>query len=125
MEEKRKSKRTPIKMDITIESLYKSGGSEIIELEEKVIFTDISNLGVGFICSKLLPMDHYFNAKITLDDEKMFYCVLRILRSRKLEQGYEIGCQFVGLAGILGEFIDEYSHDISHEKDEMVDGYGE
>ena len=111
MEEKRKSERAPTNMDLTIESLYKSGDREVINLQEKVVITNISNLGMGFICSKILPMDHYFNAKIALDDEKMFYCVLRIVRVRKLVKGYEIGCQFVGLASIFGEFIDEYVHD--------------
>jgi len=108
MEEKRKSKRAPINMELVIESLYKSGDREVIKLQENVLVMNISNVGIGFVCSRELPLNHFFNAKIAIDDEKMFYCVLKIIRTKKLEKGYETGCEFVGLAHILGEYIDEY-----------------
>ncbi|MCT4620148.1 MAG: PilZ domain-containing protein [Marinisporobacter sp.] len=116
MEEKRKHKRVPIHMDLEIESLYVSGDHEGIKLNEKILVTNISKTGMAFISSKELPMNHFFNAKVAIDEEKMFYSVLRIVRSRKLEDGYDIGCEFVGLANILSEYIDDYVVEVE-EKD--------
>ncbi|MCT4604808.1 MAG: PilZ domain-containing protein [Marinisporobacter sp.] len=116
MEEKRKHKRAPIHMDLEIESLYVSGDHEGIKLNEKILVTNISKTGMAFISSKELPMNHFFNAKVVIDEEKMFYSVLRIVRSRKLEEGYDIGCEFVGLANILSKYIDEYVVEVE-EKD--------
>ncbi|QZY53764.1 PilZ domain-containing protein [Crassaminicella profunda] len=108
MKEKRKYKRVPMHMQLEIESLYTSGEHEGMKLNEKILVTNISKTGMAFISSKELPLNHFFNAKITIDEEKMFYSVLRIVRKRTLKEGYEIGCEFVGLANILSEYIDEY-----------------
>ncbi|MFZ5967855.1 MAG: PilZ domain-containing protein [Bacillota bacterium] len=115
MEEKRKSKRVPFNLTLAIESLYTEGNKETIQLEEEVTVTNISNTGMGFICEEELPMNHYFNAKITIDEERMFYCVLKIVRSKKLNKGYQIGCQFVGLAQILSTDIDDYVTELGDE----------
>ena len=112
MDEKRKSRRAPIRMELAIQSLYKSGDRESISLKENVLLTDISNAGIGFIGTNQLPVNHFFNAKIIIDNERMFYCVLKIVRSDKFEDGYHTGCEFVGLANILGEYIDEYIQEI-------------
>lgn len=117
MEEKRMSKRVPVHMHLSIESLYKSGEAEKISINEDITVTNISKRGMGFLCSRALPVDHYFNAKIQIDEEKMFYCVLRIVRCKKINQGYQIGCEFVGLANILGENIDLYIEEIGEEQE--------
>jgi hypothetical protein len=63
---------------------------------------------LGFICETDLPVNHFFNSKVVIDEDKMFYCVLKIVRSQKINKGYLIGSEFVGLADILGKQIDEY-----------------
>ena len=110
------SKRVPVHMHLTIESLYKSGETEKISVSEEITVTNISKRGIGFLCSRSLPLDHYFNAKLQIDEEKMFYCVLKILRCKKINQGYQIGCEFTGLANILGENIDLYIGEIEDEE---------
>jgi len=115
MLEKRRSKRAPMNMELDIESLYKSGDGEVIRFEENVSVINISNLGMGFICSKELPLNNFFNAKVTIDDERKFYCVLKVIRSQKRDGDYDIGCEFVGLASILGGYIDEFVEETDEE----------
>lgn len=116
MDEKRMSKRVPMHMHLTIESLYKSGEAEKISVSEEITVTNISKRGIGFLCSRLLPLDHYFNAKVQIDEEKTFYCVLKIVRCEKMNQGYQIGCEFIGLANILGENIDLYVEEMEEKE---------
>ncbi len=117
MDEKRMNKRVPVHMHLTIESLYKSGETEKISISEEITVTNISKRGIGFLCSSSLPLDHYFNAKIKIDEEKTFYCVLKIVRCKKINQGYQIGCEFIGLANILGKNIDLYVEEIEEGKE--------
>lgn len=112
MEEKRKSKRLPININLKIKSLYRSGDNNLDSIDEEVNVVNISKRGIGFVSKTQLPIGYFFNAKITIDNEKMFYSVLRIVRNEKSNDGYMVGCEFVGLADILSESVDEYEEEI-------------
>lgn len=112
MEDKRKFKRLPVNIKLSINSLYKSGDENLDNINEEVTVINISKTGIGFISKKELPIGYFFNAQITIDEERMFYSVLRIVRNQKLNNGYIVGCEFVGLADILSESIDDYEHEI-------------
>ncbi len=43
----------------------------------------------------------------------MFYCVLKIIRSSKIDEGFNIGGEFVGLGDVLGHHIDDYIDEIN------------
>lgn len=108
MDEKRRNKRVPLYANISIESLFRSGDQQPIKINTNIIVTNISKSGIGFISESELPLDHFFNSKVVIDTERMFYCVLKVIRSQKINDGYQIGCQFIGLADILGHHIDDY-----------------
>ncbi|MBZ4645458.1 MAG: hypothetical protein PWR27_1406 [Petroclostridium sp.] len=108
MDEKRRSRRVPFNSKISIESLFRSGEQEPIKINADIIITNISKTGIGFISEVDLPVNHFFNSKIVIDDERMFYCVLKIVRNKKINKGYQIGAEFVGLAEVLGHHIDDY-----------------
>lgn len=112
MEERRKSKRVPIKSIISVQSLYQSGSSEPVEIKSDIIVTNISKTGIGFISDEDFPEGVFFNSKLVIDNEKYFYCVLKVVRSNKINNGYNVGCEFVGLADVLSSNIDNYMDEL-------------
>lgn len=112
MEDKRKSRRLPVNINLEIESLYRAGDEALKDINDKVTLINVSKTGIGLISEIELPIGYYFNAKIIIDDEKMFYSVLKIIRNQKINNGFIVGCEFVGLADVLSDSIDEYEKEI-------------
>lgn len=112
MDERRKNKRLPIKLELAIDKLFKQDNEVITNMSEEIFVTDISKTGIGFYCKDELPLNYYFNAKIEFDDERFFYCVIKIIRIVPHEEGYIFGCEFVGLADFLSHKVDEYEAEI-------------
>ncbi len=112
MKEKRKQKRYPIDISLRIESLYKQDNDRIDEIDEDIEITNISRSGIGFICEHDLPLDYYFNAKIEIEKEKHFYTVVKIIRKEKLDNDFNYGCEFVGLADVLSVFVEDYGQKV-------------
>lgn len=104
--ERRKDKRFPFEITLNIQELYKQDYVKIEDLDEEFQVTNISKSGLGFSCQHELPLDFYFNAKITIDAEKFFFTVLKIIRTAKEDDDFHYGCEFVGLAEILSSAID-------------------
>jgi hypothetical protein len=108
MEERRKHRRLPIKLEIDIDKLFKQDNEIIHDINESIEVINISRTGLGFLCKDNLPLDYYFNAKIEFDKFRYFYCVLKIIRKEVLEDTHLFGCEFVGLAEFLSHKVDEY-----------------
>jgi hypothetical protein len=113
MEERRKSERLPLKLELNISSLFKQDYEQIPDINESIEVKDISKTGIGLICRHELPMNYYFDAKIQLTSDKYFFAVLKKVRLEKLEEGYSVGCEFIGLADILGMRVDMYKNEIA------------
>lgn len=112
MEERRKSKRLPLKLELKISSLFKQDYELIPDVNESITVKDISKTGIGFTCRQQLPLNYYFDAKIQLSQDKYFYAVIKIIRADKIEDGYSVGCEFVGLADILSMRVDWYGEEL-------------
>ena len=113
MKERRKFKRLPVEIKLTIESLYRQNNESLEELNESIVVTDVSKTGIGFMTSAELPMDYYFNARIEIDEERKFYGVMKIIRKDQEEDGtFHFGCEFVGMADILTGCLDEYQDEL-------------
>ncbi|RKD22361.1 PilZ domain-containing protein [Caminicella sporogenes DSM 14501] len=112
MEDKRKFKRLPVNINLNIKSLYKCGDKTLNDINEDVTVINISRSGIGFISKREFPIGYYFNAKVTIDEEKIFYSVLKIVRCQRINNGFTVGCEFVGLADILSEVVEDYEHEI-------------
>ena len=110
MEERRKNKRLPLGLELEIDKLFRQDNEIIANVNESIEVRDISKSGVGFTCKDELPLDYYFNAKIEFDNTRFFYCVIKIIRKKNLEDTYYYGCEFVGLAEFLADKVDEYEH---------------
>lgn len=113
MGDKRRSQRKPFRGSLHIDELYNQDKifDDIRTLD--VEFFDISRYGVGFTCDRDVPLNCYFNARIELGNDHGFFAVLKVIRVCEETDRKNYGCEFVGLADILAEYIDEYSGDIS------------
>ncbi len=117
MEERRKFKRYPTHISIRIESLFKQDYDKIDDVNEDIEVVDVSKSGIGFESKHILPLNYYFNAKIIFDEDKYFYSVLKIIRIIKVEDdAFHYGCEFIGLADILSNSVEEYGDFIEKQK---------
>ena len=110
MEEKRKNKRLPISLELSVSSLFKQDNVKAEVKDTPIIVTDISKGGIRFESESILPVGYYFNAKIEMGaQDSALYSVVKIIRSAEGEEGRIVyGCEFVGLAPVLGFIFDEY-----------------
>lgn len=113
--ERRRNKRLPIQLVLDIDKLFKQDNEVITDLNESIEVVNVSKTGIAFVCADDLPLDYYFNAKIQFDDERFFYCVIKIIRKENHEGQFLFGCEFVGLAEFLSNKVDEYEAIISEE----------
>lgn len=98
MLEKRRSKRIPIDIRLSICDLYKQDASGIHHLEVPIELTNISEHGVGFLSECILPMQYHFHACLQLGASPGYLVKLKIIRCSMLEHGqFAYGCEFVEL----------------------------
>ena len=105
----RRFERFSYQLKMKVDKFYKQDHIELQDIEAKINIYDISKRGLGFRSSSDLPVDFYFNANIIFDEERHFFCVLKIVRKDVLEDGFSYGCEFVGLAETLAVMIEEYN----------------
>lgn len=108
MDEKRKNKRMPIKLQLEVNQVFKQDNEIIGNLDAEIEVINISKTGIGFLSNNELPLDYYFNSKIEFNKKEFIYCVLKIIRKVQKDQTTEYGCEFVGLAEFLSNKIDDY-----------------
>lgn len=114
MYEQRRSRRVPIKLNLNVSSLFKQDNVQVKDLDADIEVIDISRSGIGFISRSVLPLDYFFNATLDLSEEgndseedQTLYCVVKIIRSRELEDGrINYGCQFVGMSSLFSDIFD-------------------
>ncbi|MBM7562167.1 PilZ domain-containing protein [Fusibacter tunisiensis] len=112
MKERRRDSRVPYNAVMTIDEVYNQETSLKEEQVVQIKVTDISKGGMGFETDAELPLNFYFNAKIDLGNERFFYSVLRIIRKNPIENGYDYGCEFTGLADILSLYIEDFEEEV-------------
>ena len=115
MEEKRRAKRMQVELSLKISSLFMQDNIKVENIDAPINVIDVSKCGLGFITESILPLNYYFNATINLGDEDAtLYCVVKIIRTRKLEDGMHLyGCELIGLAPVLSYIFDNYEKSIS------------
>jgi hypothetical protein len=107
--DKRKAKRLPIKLDLTISDLFCQDNVKANIDEADIEVFDISTRGIGFYSASVLPLNFYFNAKIVLGSEdNLVYTVVKIVRAQPHGDSYIYGCEFVGLPEILHPAFERY-----------------
>ncbi len=106
--DKRRSKRIKITLDLTVSSLFGQDNDRIV-IDSPIIVKDISKFGMGFISKSILPLNYYFNAALNLGSvDSVLYCVVKIIRCEPLEDDeYSYGCEFVGMAPVLDYIFED------------------
>lgn len=117
MQEKRRSKRLPIQLELVVSKLFKQEASATVEVNEPIQVVDVSKLGIGFVTTNDLPLNYYFNARLELGSpDNSLYCVVQIIRKQPKEENLiAYGCEFIGLAPVLGSIFDEYEKTLAEE----------
>lgn len=107
MYDQRRSRRIPVDLKLNVSSLFKQDNVQVKDLDAEIEVIDISRSGIGFISKSVLPLNYFFNAKLELGEGEDLFCVVKIIRSRKLEDGnINYGCQFIGMASIFSDIFD-------------------
>ena len=117
MQEKRRSKRFPIQLELVVSNLFQQEVAGVVNVDAPIHVKDVSKLGIGFDTTNDLPLKYYFNAKLELGSpENSLYCVVQIIRKIPKEDGtISYGCEFVGMAPVLGCIFDEYEKKFTEE----------
>lgn len=109
-QEKRRAKRVPIDLRLKISNLFRQDNEMVQDVQAPIEVVNISKSGVGFLSSATLPLGYYFNARLRLNErsESDFYCVVKIIREQKREDGMNLyGCEFIGVPSILEYIFEE------------------
>lgn len=116
--EKRRFKRMKADLTLQVSSLFNQDNKSVINLDMPIKVVNVSKSGIGFESKSILPMDFYFNAALKLGSTPdTLYSVVKIIRSQPIEGTdlFSYGCEFVGMAPILGYIFDEYESEIGEE----------
>lgn len=110
MNEKRRSKRLEVNLNLDISSLFKQDNVRVDNIDAPIEVINISKNGIGFKSKSILPVDYYFNAKLQLGGEDSnLYCVVKIIRQEASEDGiYRYGAEYVGMPSVLLYIFDEF-----------------
>ena len=110
MTEKRSSKRINVNMTLKISDLFKQDNVKIENINAPITVTNLSKTGIGFETDAVLPVDYYFNAKLTLGNENsLLYTVVQIVRVETKEDKMYYGAKFIGLAPILDLIFENFN----------------
>lgn len=111
MEEKRKEKRHPIDLQLSICDLYKQDTLGIHDLASPIDIENISRSGVCFRSECVLPTNYYFNAALNISEEaEPIFTVVKIIRSEIIDRDqYRYGCEFTELSEPLVSLLEQYT----------------
>ncbi len=112
MQDKRRSKRIKVTLDLNVSSLF-AQDNENISIDSPIEVKDVSKFGIGFVSKSILPTGYYFNAALNFgEDNSVLYCVVKIIRCEALEDDeYSYGCEFVGMAPVLDYIFEDLEKD--------------
>lgn len=115
MHEKRKEKRIPINIELSVSDLYSDNSIDIVDVSPSIEVTDISARGLGFICDAILPIGSCFISNIELSrDLPQIITDVRIIRSQALSDNrYQYGCEFVSISPRVSKMLDDYEERIN------------
>ena len=117
MEEKRKDKRIPIGIELSISDLYVENTNTIKDFSSPIEVTDISAKGIGFISESVLPVGFIFIANIELyRDMPQIITDVKIIRSYQIdEKHFQYGCEFVSISPRVSKMLDDFEKRIENQ----------
>lgn len=118
MDEKRRSKRLPVNIKLSISDLFSQDNKGIHNIDSPIEVVDISQHGIGFVSECVLPTGYFFNTRIQLGKETSeIFTVVKIIRSEALSKDeYKYGAIFSGISPEFTEIIKKYSENYKKEQ---------
>ena len=110
MEDRRRSPRLPVNMQLSISDLFTQNKISIQNLDSPIEVIDISALGIGFVSECVLPLNYYFNTRLELgDDGPSIISVVKIIRCEAVDRThYHYGCQFTNPTKEFSNIIEQF-----------------
>lgn len=108
MNEKRRSKRLPIDLNIVIVSLTKHGDVDTKPLAVPIEVSNVSKGGLGFEGEAELHIHDCFSAALNIGGIKTINAVLRIIRKEMKGEMWYYGCEVLGHPSVYDYVFDEY-----------------
>ena len=117
MQEKRREKRIPINIQLSVSDLYTGDASTLSDISSPIEVTDISAKGIGFISEAVLPVGFIFIANIELNKElPQIITDVRIIRSLAIGgNSYQYGCEFVSRSPRVSKMLDDFENRLNAE----------
>lgn len=117
MQEKRKEKRIPINVKLSVSDLYTEDSISVADISAPIAVTDISPKGLGFLSCAALPVGYQFIANIELDrDLPQIITDVRIIRGQSTGDGqYQYGCEFISISPRVAKMLDDFEKRIKSE----------
>lgn len=106
MEERRKSKRTPLNSRILVKRLDSPSGAHS---EVNVNVVNVSKTGIGFNCDEPLEIGAVYEAYLTIWTSEIIHCFIEIVRIEKLQDTFNYGGLFIGMPEFELQRIDVYN----------------
>lgn len=109
MEEKRRSQRLELQVNIQMERIDEEDGITTVKYA-KVDVTDLSRNGIGFTARQQLQEHTYYNTEIQIWTKEVINAVIKIVRRQEDADGssYHYGAEFIGMTDADALKIDIY-----------------
>lgn len=92
MQERRKSKRSPLQSTLVIKRIDESVAEEVA-----IEICDVSKGGIGFTCNEILQIGTIYESYLTIWTKEVLHAFVQIVRIEMKDSGYTYGASFVGL----------------------------
>lgn len=92
MQERRKSKRSPLQSTLVISRI-----DDNVTEEVAIEISDLSKGGIGFTCDEILQIGSIYESYLTIWTKEVLHAFVQIVRIEMRESGYAYGASFVGL----------------------------
>lgn len=103
MQERRKSKRSPMQSTLVIKRVDNSVTDEVA-----IEISDVSKSGIGFNCDEILQIGTIYEAYLTIWTKEVLHAFVQIVRIEMKDAGYAYGASFVGLPEMDASRIEVY-----------------
>lgn len=104
--EKRRYGRTELKSRLIMKQL---GGSAKDDMEVAIEITDVSKIGIGFLCTEPLAISNIYEGFLTIWTKEVIHAFIKIVRIEMKDDDYfEYGGTFVGMPEMDSKRIQIY-----------------
>ena len=103
MQERRKSKRSPMQSTLVIKRVDNNITDEVA-----IEISDVSKSGIGFNCDEILQIGTIYEAYLTIWTKEVLHAFVQIVRIEMKGDCYVYGASFVGLPEMDASRIEVY-----------------